>query len=57
LGIPLQLSINSKVPLKDGAVLFADPINNCVFPALFEKALAKAYGSYESISDDPVELL
>ena len=31
-------------------------VGNSIFPCLYEKLLAKLYGNYESISQDPIDL-
>jgi hypothetical protein len=52
-----KISVNSKVPVLNANVLFADPVGGSIFGAIFEKALAKVYGSYESIPDDVISLI
>lgn len=56
-GVIWKLNVNSNIPVKDGDILFADPINGSLFPVLYEKVIAKAYGSYEFIPDDLFKIL
>jgi len=34
-GVIWKLNVNSNIPIKDGDILFADPINGSLFPVLY----------------------
>jgi len=58
-GVFIHMAIDSYVPVNTFTKkeIYANHYNGSIFPCLYEKLLAKIYGSYESISSEFIDIV